>query len=258
MTADGVVGEATWNKLCEEILAIQQALNAKGYSVVPDGLAGLDTYETIQTFQQANGLAKDGQVGPATREKLFGTATGGADGLPLKEGMSGEMVSSLQRALRIAIINCPISGTFDTSTKDCVIRYQGRNGLTADGIVGVQTWEKLRNNVRKYQTALQNKGYDVGEIDGVAGQKTYDAVLKFQADNGLDADGMCGTSTQKILFGASQGGGTTSSTLKLGSDGSLTRYLQVMLNELGYSLSVDGIFGAEMEAAVKDYQEKMV
>ena len=68
--------------------------------------------------------------------------------------------------------------------------------------------------------------------------------MQFQSDNGLDADGMCGTQTQTKLFGASQGGGTTSSTLKLGSDGSLTRYLQIMLNTMGYSLSVDGIFGA--------------
>lgn len=256
LAADGIIGEATWEKLCTEIQNIQQALKKKGYAILVDGLAGLDTYEAVMQFQADNGLSKDGQVGAATREKLFGTAGGGVDGLPLKEGQSGEMITFLQRALRIAVINCPITGTFDAKTKSCVIRYQGRNGLTADGIVGVKTWEKLRENVRKYQTALQNKGYDVGGIDGIAGDKTYNAILKFQSDNGLDADGMCGTQTQTKLFGASQGGGTTSSTLKLGSNGSLTRYLQIMLNTMGYSLSVDGIFGPNMEAAVKDYQSK--
>ncbi|MFQ7281054.1 MAG: peptidoglycan-binding protein [Christensenellales bacterium] len=256
LAADGIIGEATWEKLCTEIQNIQQALKNKGYAILVDGLAGLDTYEAVMQFQADNGLSKDGQVGAATREKLFGTAGGGVDGLPLKEGQSGEMITFLQRALRIAVINCPITGTFDAETKTCVIRYQGRNSLTADGIVGVKTWEKLRENVRRYQTALQNKGYDVGGIDGIAGDKTYNAILKFQSDNGLDADGMCGTQTQTKLFGASQGGGTTSSTLKLGSNGSLTRYLQIMLNTMGYSLSVDGIFGPNMEAAIKDYQSK--
>lgn len=256
LASDGIIGEATWEKLCAEIQNIQQALKNKGYAILVDGLAGLDTYEAVMQFQADNGLSKDGQVGAATREKLFGTAGGGVDGLPLKEGQSGDMITFLQRALRIAVINCPITGTFDAETKSCVIRYQGRNGLTADGIVGVKTWEKLRENVRRYQTALQNKGYDVGGIDGIAGDKTYNAILKFQSDNGLDADGMCGTQTQTKLFGASQGGGTTSSTLKLGSNGSLTRYLQIMLNTMGYSLSVDGIFGPNMEAAVKDYQSK--
>lgn len=256
LAADGIIGEDTWEKLCTEIQNIQQALKNKGYAILVDGLAGLDTYEAVMQFQADNGLSKDGQVGAATREKLFGTAGGGVDGLPLKEGQSGDMITFLQRALRIAVINCPITGTFDAETKSCVIRYQGRNGLTADGIVGIKTWEKLRENVRRYQTALQNKGYDVGGIDGIAGDKTYNAILKFQSDNGLDADGMCGTQTQTKLFGASQGSGTTSSTLKLGSNGSLTRYLQIMLNKMGYSLSVDGIFGPNMEAAVKDYQSK--
>lgn len=91
---------------------------------------------------------------------------------------------------------------------------------------------KAAENVRRYQTALQNKGYDVGGIDGIAGDKTYNAILKFPSDNGLDADGMCGTQTQTKLFGASQGGGTTSSTLKLGSNGSLT---QVFADHVEYN-----------------------
>ena len=122
LTVDGIVGEATWNKLCAEIQTIQQALKTKGYSILVDGLAGLDTYETVRQFQADNGLSKDGQVGAATREKLFGTTGEGVDGLPLKEGQSGDMITFLQRALRIAIINCTITGTFDAQTKTCVVR----------------------------------------------------------------------------------------------------------------------------------------
>lgn len=257
LAADGIVGTATWNKLIEKIKVIQTALQAKGYSVITDGLASNELYDTIVEFQRDNGLATDGMCGPATMEKLTGSASGGGIVLPMKEGMSGGGILCLQQALRIAIINCPLNSTFDANTKACVIRYQTRYGLSTDGIVGTKTWESLRTLVRQYQVALDNKGYDVGGIDGIAGDKTYSAVLKFQGDHGLTVDGMCGTQTQIALFGAAQPTGVTgtvSVTLKNGSSGSLTRYLQVMLNKMGYSLSVDGIFGPNMETAVKNFQ----
>ncbi len=258
LTADGIVGTNTWDKLREQIREIQQALIDKNYaSFIADGLAGIKTYNAIISFQKANGLSTDGQVGPATREKLLGNANDGTpEGFPLKKGATGEIVRCLQRGLRIAIINCEITGTFDDQTFESVKKFQSRNGLSADGIVGVKTWEKMCANVRKYQNALNNQGYDVGDEDGIAGERTYNAILKFQKDKGLEADGMCGTKTQVALFGASQGGGTTSSTLKLGSNGSLTRYLQIMLNKMGYPMSVDGIFGTTTENAVKDFQSK--
>ena len=258
LTADGIVGTNTWDKLREQIREIQQALIDKNYaSFIADGLAGIKTYNAIISFQKANGLSTDGQVGPATREKLLGNANDGTpEGFPLKKGATGEIVRCLQRGLRIAIINCEITGTFDDQTFESVKKFQSRNGLSADGIVGVKTWEKMCANVRKYQNALNNQGYDVGDEDGIAGERTYNAILKFQKDKGLEADGMCGTKTQVALFGASTGGGTTSATLKLGSSGSLTRYLQIMMNTMGYSLTVDGIFGDNMNNAVKDYQAK--
>ena len=41
-----------------------------------------------------------------------------------------------------------------------------------------------------------------------------------------------------------------------GSTGSVVSKLQTVLNEHGYSLAVDGIFGAKTQAAVRDYQKK--
>ena len=46
------------------------------------------------------------------------------------------------------------------------------------------------------------------------------------------------------------------STLKKGSKGSEVENLQTMLNNNGYNLSVDGIFGKKTLAAVQDYQKK--
>ncbi|MDD2702549.1 MAG: peptidoglycan-binding protein [Candidatus Omnitrophica bacterium] len=49
------------------------------------------------------------------------------------------------------------------------------------------------------QTALKNAGFYQGEIDGVIGSETKEAIKKFQAANGLTADGMVGSRTWMLL-----------------------------------------------------------
>ncbi|HAX77133.1 MAG TPA: hypothetical protein DCY88_15190 [Cyanobacteria bacterium UBA11372] len=44
-------------------------------------------------------------------------------------------------------------------------------------------------------------------------------------------------------------------TLRLGSKGDDVNYLQEALNEYGYKVTVDGIFGKKTEAAVKKFQK---
>ncbi|MBR4305559.1 MAG: peptidoglycan-binding protein, partial [Ruminiclostridium sp.] len=46
------------------------------------------------------------------------------------------------------------------------------------------------------------------------------------------------------------------STISYGSSGSDVKKLQQALNDKGYTLQVDGQFGANTQAAVKDYQKK--
>jgi len=49
------------------------------------------------------------------------------------------------------------------------------------------------------QRRLDQLGYELGTPDGVLGRRTDDATLNFQADNGLDTDGICETKTQNKL-----------------------------------------------------------
>ena len=48
----------------------------------------------------------------------------------------------------------------------------------------------------------------------------------------------------------------TYSTVKKGSSGEEVKELQTILNNRGYSLDVDGVFGSKTQAAVRDYQQK--
>lgn len=54
-------------------------------------------------------------------------------------------------------------------------------------------------NVAYLQECLTAKGYGVGNIDGIFGIKTLEAVKKFQSKNGLAVDGIVGTKTWTAL-----------------------------------------------------------
>lgn len=56
------------------------------------------------------------------------------------------------------------------------------------------------NYVESLQLLLNGKGYDCGKADGVWGEKTDVAVSKFQRDNKLTADKICGKDTWTKLL----------------------------------------------------------
>ena len=53
--------------------------------------------------------------------------------------------------------------------------------------------------VRSIQQALKSRGYYKGNIDGIFGTATKNAVTAFQRDNGLKVDGIAGKETLKAL-----------------------------------------------------------
>ena len=61
----------------------------------------------------------------------------------LKLGSVGENVKTLQTALNRAGCNLTVDGIFGAKTATAVKIFQKQYGLTADGIVGDKTWEKL-------------------------------------------------------------------------------------------------------------------
>lgn len=55
-----------------------------------------------------------------------------------------------------------------------------------------------KDMARWVQWKLNEKGYPL-DIDGVFGKKSDEALRKFQSDNGLSADGVCGKMTREVL-----------------------------------------------------------
>jgi len=56
-------------------------------------------------------------------------------------------------------------------------------------------WGSRGEQVRRVQQKLRQWGYYDGDVDGIFGQETYDAVVYFQKKNGLKADGVAGSAT---------------------------------------------------------------
>ena len=69
------------------------------------------------------------------------------------------------------------------------------------------------DQVRTIQTKLKRWGYYNGEVDGIFGSRTRDAVIYFQRQNGLTADGIVGNNTLQALgMPVSPSGGSNTSS----------------------------------------------
>jgi len=128
-----------------------------------------------------------------------------ASGWPiLQVGSQGPEVVSLQYLLRHHGHDIPADGLFGPVTEQAVRDFQTERGLTADGIVGGQSWPALIEGVvlrvgssgdavRAAQHLLLEKfGYTEIVVDGLFGRVTEAAVSAFQEDHGLTADGIVG------------------------------------------------------------------
>lgn len=173
----------------------------------------------------------------------------------LVEGNSGEQVKYLQYGLRIKCFNSKsVDGIFGPATTASVKRYQTSKGLSSDGKVGDGTWNALKEDIKPIQQALKTKGYYSGTVDGISGAGTYDALVKFQKEYNLTADGMAGKTTLEKLYAASE---ENYPLLKQGSSGSKVKELQTKLIALGYNCGktgADGNFGTGTYNAVLVFQ----
>lgn len=161
LLADGKVGHDTMEMLYSEtakanivsygdksdvVLACQERLKTLGYlTTKPDGQYGNDTVAAVKQFQSRNDLVVDGFLGPTTMQVL-NSSDAVANGMMI--GESGDTVKRVQELLArygyMSSSNC--TGYFGEVTEEAVKAFQKKNGLTADGNVGMKTMAKLTGN----------------------------------------------------------------------------------------------------------------
>ena len=221
----------------------------------------------------------------------------------LTVGSKGKRVTTLQKRLvELGWLTGNVSGEYDYATEAAVRAFQNKTkGLWEDGIAGPDTLRALYSSdaartskaagsvgetlafgsegaaVRTLQQKLKDLGYLSGSVDGSFGVATEAAVIAFQKNNELTADGKAGTATLSRLYSGSavKAGGTSAkiagdgsggrdtkdisstgyATLAVGDKNNQVRTLQTRLKQLGYYTgAVDGSFGESTQAAVMAFQ----
>lgn len=132
-----------------------------------------------------------------------------------RRGDRGEPVRDIQE--RLAALGYSIEpdaeSDFGDATLRAVTEFQRSRGLTADGIVGGETWRTLVDagfrlgdrilyyripmlhgeDVATLQRDLNALGFDAGNVDGIFGPETLRAVMDFQENRRLAEDGIAGS-----------------------------------------------------------------
>lgn len=212
-----------------QVINLQKNLNAAGYYYGPiTGFFGTLTEDAVIRFQRANKLLADGVVREDTEialQRQIGQLPTQTTNFPqttqtrrvLKRGDSGTDVEELQKKLQAAgYYEGPITGFYGTLTEAAVKHFQKNQGLYPYGIADLSTQNLLRDltvtnqppnldqtlarrtlrrgdrgkDVEDLQKRLKELGYYQGEIDGVFGKLTEAAVICFQQDLGLVAEGV--------------------------------------------------------------------
>lgn len=246
------------------VLEVQRELNriAKNYPAIPqindpDGYFGPETDAAVRKFQEVFDLPVTGEVDKATWYKIkryyYAVKRIGelvSEGISMeeaaapfsegiREGDKGDDVRILQYYLNvIAYFNpdlniVPLDGDFGPATKNAVQQFQRAYGLTPDGIVGADTWNKLTSvyadTVGNFEAGYTgqkariypgyfltrgSRGRDVSDLQlyltrvaqeyqqlnaipvtGYYGEQTENAVKKFQRLFGIPDNGVTGPLT---------------------------------------------------------------
>lgn len=123
------------------------------------------------------------------------------------------------------------------------------------------------SQVSELQAMLKLLGFYTGSVDGQFQDDTATAVSSFQQAAGIAADGIAGSDTwDRLLPAVSAPAPVTPAPaptsvdlpiLRTGTQGSAVARLQERLRAAGFFQgAIDGVFGAETEAAVKAAQSR--
>ena len=262
LTADGVAGKATQNKLYatsaknvdgktlaqaekeaakanetlekgdkgDAVKKLQERLKELGYfKNTCNGTYAASTVNAVKAFQKNNGLTQDGIAGKATQNKLYATSAKNVDGKTLAQAEK-----------------------------------------EAAEAAGTLEWGDKGDEVKKLQQRLKELGYFNNTCSGTYAVTTVNAVKAFQKNNGLTQDGIAGKATQNKLYAASaknvdgktlaqaeKDKNKVNSTLQKGDKGAEVKKLQERLKELGYYTgSINSSYNNATVEAVKAFQKR--
>ena len=120
------------------------------YNAIITGDFKTSTLEGVKAFQKSIGVDETGIVDNNLWNKLIQYTEPAFTTISvyptLSLGSTGSFVEDLQTKLKALLYYTnTINGNFDLETQNAVKRFQYNNDLTADGIVGNQTWNLINS-----------------------------------------------------------------------------------------------------------------
>ncbi len=217
---DGIMGP-------QSRLAIVAA--QKNYGLVTDGIAGSQTIAALESGTRKVSIV-DKNIADKNREPAASKTTTAAT----ESKTSDKDVLALQQLLtNRGFYDGAIDGIKGNQTKMAIVAAQNAYGLAPDGVAGVQTMSALQRGTRlepsatlkpintpnqpakvaapiakspvndddvaNLQNLLADRGFYKGQVTGVLGPITKEAIVSAQKAYGLTPDGVAGSRTIAAL-----------------------------------------------------------
>jgi peptidoglycan hydrolase-like protein with peptidoglycan-binding domain len=146
---------------------VQRRLGDRGYDVGPvDGMWGDATQTALQNFQRDQGIQQSGQIDRQTLAAL---------GIQPQQAQAGQRQQMMQQ-----------QEPYRPTTQRGQQQSQIQQSVSPD-------------IVRDIQQNLRDQGYDVGQVDGMWGPGTRQALTSFQRDQNLQPSGRINQETLAAL-----------------------------------------------------------
>lgn len=132
--------------------------------------------------------------------------------------------------------------------RERVLSYMGKEAPEAQYYPTIRMGDRSYF-VRDMQGLLKHVGFFPGRIDGIFGGRTRDALISFQAENGLVTNGVCDQECWSALMGLPKREERDVTEADLRKEGSTTIRAADNLQKLAYGGGAMGILGTLQEAA---------
>ena len=275
----------------KKVKQLQGYLTELGYyTSETDGNYDTEVAVSVGQFQMVNGLPVTGTADSATLSKLTSPmavpAFGFEGSFTLSYGNSGSRVKQLQISLaEMGYFHGVCSGEFGLRTKEAVMEFQQRNGLSETGtwdvyqtlylqsglaidkstsrenLAGVEITEGDENYlVLEIEQHLYSLGFLKQYADNLYDADTSAAVSLFQEANGLEITGNADPETRAALLEESAldmaylENVSQTTPLAVGSYGYSVLKLTQKLADLGYPMETTMFYDENVKTAVEVFQ----